>query len=79
MVMITKRVQVSIWIPTTGKVDMTVACKKEEGLARIKLINCNAIVENVSVDILQEDRSNYEGIEIKEYNGEKMGDRVTIS
>ena len=58
-----------------GKVDMTVACKKEEGLARIKLINCNAIVENVSVDILQEDRSNYEGIEIKEYHGEKMGDR----
>lgn len=61
--------------PHNGKVDMTVACKKEEGLARIKLINCNAIVENVSVDILQEDRSNYEGIEIKEYNGEKMGDR----
>ena len=61
--------------PHNGKVDMTVTCEKEEGLARIKLLNCNAIVENVVVEILQEGSNNYEGIEIKKYNGEKMGDR----
>lgn len=61
--------------PHNGKVDMTVTCEKEEGLARIKLLNCNTIVENVVVEILQEGSNNYEGIEIKKYNGEKMGDR----
>ena len=61
--------------PHNGKVDMTVTCEKEEGLARIKLLNCNTIVENIVVEILQEGSNNYEGIEIKKYNGEKMGDR----